>query len=159
MSDTTIQWTCGFGTTPSGTEAHEMADLVGTCPKDFWEEWIAEGDAAGEVETGEDWHWYTRHSLARDINPGDRFYVVARGKLRGWAPVVRVEVIDYRSYAIVRKGGAVACTIAEPIPGFRGLRLRWWRQEDELPFPNWRDENGDLGDLQPTQGERNGGGE
>ena len=27
-----------------------MSDLVGTCPKDFWLEWIAEGDAAGEPE-------------------------------------------------------------------------------------------------------------
>lgn len=35
-----------------------MADLVGTCPKDFWEEWIAEGDAAGDPETGEEWGWY-----------------------------------------------------------------------------------------------------
>jgi hypothetical protein len=24
-------------------------DLVGTCPKDFWLQWIAEGDAAGET--------------------------------------------------------------------------------------------------------------
>lgn len=26
-----------------------MVDLVGTCPKDFWEEWIAEGDPAGTM--------------------------------------------------------------------------------------------------------------
>lgn len=118
-------------------------DLVGTCPKDFWEQWIAEGDAAsvnGVVYpsiTGEEWSWYTRHSLARDINPGERFYVVAHGKLRGWAPVTRVGVIDYRSYEICRRGGAVACTIREVIPGFRGLRIRWWKREDEQPFPDW----------------------
>ena len=39
---------------------------------------------------------------------------------------------------ICRRGGAVACTIDEPIPGFRGLRKRWWRIEDERPFPDWR---------------------
>ena len=114
-------------------------DLVGTCPKDFWEEWIAEGDAASEKGiifpsmTGEDWHWYTNHSLIRSIRVGDRFYVVAHGKLRGWAPVTEVT-----NGAIVRRGDAVACTIAEPIPGFRGLRVRWWNREQEIPFPDWK---------------------
>ena len=123
-----------------------MIDLVATCPKDFWEQWIAEGDAAGDPETGELWHWYTNHNLATHINPGSRFYIVAHGKLRGWAPVFRID--DYSSlpyeckadtrYAIVRRGGAVACTIPEPIPGFRGLRVRWWKSEDEVPFPDWK---------------------
>ena len=115
-----------------------MTDLVGTCPKDFWEDWIAEGDAAGEPETGEDWHWYTRDPTALTIKPGERFYVVAHGKLRGWAPVVRVENDGRGAYAIVRRGGAVAMTISKPIPGFRGLRRRWWNYEDEHPFENWK---------------------
>jgi hypothetical protein len=116
-----------------------VADLVGTCPKDFWEEWIAEGDAAGEPYTGEEWGWYTGDRKARSIQPGDRFYVVAHGRLRGWAPVMRVDVGgDGKSYAIIRHGGGVACTIAEPIPGFRGLRLRWWNRESEVPFPDWK---------------------
>lgn len=110
-----------------------MVDLVGTCPKWFWEEWIAEGDAAGEPETGEEWGWYTRHSFRSLILPGDRFYVVAHGKLRGFAPVTAV-----RGGAICRKGSGVACTIAEPVPGFRGLRKRWWPREAEVPFPEWR---------------------
>lgn len=111
-------------------------DLVGTCPKGFWREWIAEGDAAGDPETGEEWGWYTRHSLAASINPGERFYVVAHGLLRGWAPVTRVR--GGRSYVICRRGGAVACTIAEPVPGFRGLRARWWARPAETPFPDWQ---------------------
>ena len=122
-----------------------MPDLVGTCPKDFWEEWILEGDAASENGivfpsiTNEDWHWYTRDRKAPSIQPGERFYVVAHGKLRGWAPVVRVEQVGQMGeYGIVRRGGAVACTIATPIAGFRGLRMRWWRREDEIPFPNWK---------------------
>ena len=118
-----------------------MSDLVGTCPKDFWEEWIAEGDAAGDPETGEEWNWETRHSLATHAHSGDRFYVVAHGKLRGYAIVTRV--VSYPdehggSHAIMRKGNAVACTISEPIPGFRGLRLRWWKREEEIPFLEWR---------------------
>lgn len=110
-----------------------MVDLVGTCPKGFWLEWIAEGDAAGDPETGEEWGWYTQHSLIRAIKPGDRFYVVAHGKLRGWAPVTRVT-----DGFIGRQGGAVACTIPEAIPGFRGLRIVWWPRELERPFPDWK---------------------
>ena len=116
-----------------------MTDLVGTCPKDFWLEWIAEGDLAGEPESGEVWGWWTQHSLIRSTKPGDRFYVVAHGRLRGWSPVTRVHLSPSgRGGAICRQGGAVACTISEPIPGFRGLRERWWNREDEMPFPDWR---------------------
>lgn len=115
-----------------------MVDLVGTCPKGFWEEWIAEGDPAGAPESGEEWGWFTEHSYRSLIRPGslitiERFYVVAHGKLRGWAPVTGMW-----GGAIVRKGGAVACTIDEPIPGFRGLRKRWWDRAIERPFPEWR---------------------
>jgi hypothetical protein len=108
-------------------------DLVGTCPKDEWLEWLAEGDAAGEWPTGEEYGWYTSHWRRATIRPGERLYVVAWGRLRGWAPVLRVD-----RACIVRSGGAVACTIAEPIKGFRGLMLPWWRRADELPFPDWR---------------------
>lgn len=116
-----------------------MPDLVGTCPKGFWEEWISEGDAAGEPESGGEWGWWTHHSLASTILPGDRFYVVAHGKLRGYAIVTRVraEGTDPSARVICRRGGAVACTIPEAIPGFRGLRIRWWYRDDEIPFPGW----------------------
>lgn len=114
-----------------------MTDLVGTCPKSFWEEWIAEGDPAGSLQSGEEWGWYTGHSHATLIRPGDRFYVVAWGKLRGWAPVTRVERTD-TGWIICRRGNAVACTVGGRIPGFRGLRLRWWQREEEIPFPNWK---------------------
>ncbi len=117
-----------------------MSDLVGTCPKDFWEEWIREGDAAGDALplTGEEWSWYTKHSLARLAKPGDRFYVVAHGKLRGWAPVTRLGNLGLEGWEICRRGGAVACTIPQAIPGFQGLRFRWWKREEEVPFDDWR---------------------
>ena len=113
-------------------------DLVGTCPKDFWLEWIAEGDAAGDPVTGEEWGWYTRDRKAALIKPGDRFYVVAHGKLRGWAPVMRLDRAGGDGYVICREGGGVACTIDAPIQGFRGLRQRWWPHEIERPFPEWK---------------------
>lgn len=116
-----------------------MSDLVGTCPKDFWLEWIAEGDAAGDPETSQEWGWYTKHSLIRLIRPGDRFYVVAHGKLRGYAPVTSILRNTFgQPVAIGRRGGAVAVTIAEEIPGFRGLRRPWWLARNERPFPDWR---------------------
>lgn len=122
-----------------------MSDLVGTCPKDFWEKWIAEGDAASDKPgliyasiAGTEWAWFTRSPLAAKILPGERFYVVAHGKLRGWAPVTRVGNLEQQRWEIVRKGGAVACTIPQIIPGFRGLRVRWWDRKIEIDFPDWR---------------------
>src|SRR5208282_3823533 len=113
-------------------------DLVGTCPKDFWLEWIAEGDAAGDPSTGQEWGWYTRSRTAKLIRPGDRFYVVALMKLRGWAPVTRVQDTGDGDFVICRRGNAVACTIDLPIPGFQGLRPIWWSRKQEKPFPDWR---------------------
>lgn len=145
-------------------------DMVATCPKGFWKEWIAEGDPAGTVWSGTDWSWYTG-GRRPDIAPGDRLYVVAHGRLRGFAPVTAVEGLsfdpahgakdghgvyvdvnqhprEYRdgvlsekavdSWRICRRGDAVAVTIHEQIPGFRGLRRRWWPVDQELPFSDWK---------------------
>lgn len=122
-----------------------MPDLVGTCPQDFWEQWIAEGDAASVTPgivypsiTGEEWSWYTKDTRAESIKPGERFYVVCRGLLRGWAPVVRVGNRGQAGWEIIRRGGAVACTVPGVIPGFRGLRVRWWDRKLEVDFPDWK---------------------
>ena len=117
-------------------------DLVGTCPKTFWEEWLDEGDCAGDTHWGARYCWNTKCTLALKINPGDRFYIVAHGKLRGYATALwKLEnstCADGYAFAIIRGGGAVACTIDEPIKGFRGLRKRWWERKDEKPFPDWK---------------------
>lgn len=117
-----------------------MTDLVGVCPQWFWKEWIAEGDAAdGGPWTGEEWSWFTRSRTAQKAQPGDRFYVVAHGRLRGYAPVVRVDWIsELQTFGIIRHGGGVAVTIKRAVPSFRGIRHRWWDREDEEPFPHWR---------------------
>jgi hypothetical protein len=73
------------------------------------------------------------------IRPGNRFYIVAHGCLRGYAPVTRVRLDPTgRGGCICRQGNAVAVTIDEPIQGFRGLRERWWPREIERPFPDWQ---------------------
>lgn len=115
-----------------------MVDLVGTCPKGFWLEWLDEGDIAGSPYTGETWSWFTRDRKAELIKPGDRFYVVAWDKLRGYAPVVEVRKTGDGGYAICRRGDAVACTISTAIPGFRGLRQPFWDRAAEVPFPTWK---------------------
>jgi hypothetical protein len=114
-----------------------MSDVVVTVPKRLWSEWIAEGDLPGDAETGETYGFYLG-GYPPTISVGDRVYVVAHGKLRGYAPLVEVEVY-HGGFALLRQGGAIACTIAEPIQGFRGWRYRWWKREDERPFPNWRE--------------------
>jgi hypothetical protein len=115
-----------------------MADVVVTVPMGMWEDWIEEGDLPGE-EAEYDSHFWLYGGLP-DIKPGERVYIVAHGKLRGYAPLVRVEShcrLRYGVGCLVRQGGAEAVTIDEPIRGFRGWRERWWKREDERPFPAW----------------------
>jgi hypothetical protein len=130
-----------------------MSDLVVTVPKTFTHPaapgfkglaaWIAEGDAAGEPASGQEWMFTTFGPLPH-IQPGERVYVVCEGKLRGYAPLVRCmyDSARYRNgqapIALIRGGGAVAVTIDEEIRGFRGYRTRWWDRAAEKPFPNWR---------------------
>lgn len=97
-----------------------------------------EGDLPGDPPTGEEWGFYTSAGGVPDIQPGDRVYVVAHGKLRGYAPLTRY-VRQGRTHVFCREAGAVAVTIEEPIRGFRGWRYRWWEREVERPFPGWRE--------------------
>lgn len=113
-----------------------MTDVVVTCPKHLWPLWIAEGDLPGEDATGDEYAFYLGGPVPK-IELGERVYVVAHGKLRGYAPLIRVEP-NYRGWSLIRADGAVACTIPEPVTGFRGFRYRWWQREDEMPFPDWR---------------------
>lgn len=143
-----------------------MTDLVVTCPKDFWEEWIAEGDPAGAPWSGEEWGWFCSSRAAPPIEVGDRLYIVAHGKLRGYAPVTALRGLSFdpkhgafspsgvyldstvldrdppaqrvTDWCICREGGAAAVTIAEPIRGFQGWRKRWWDRQQERLFPEWR---------------------
>ena len=115
-----------------------MSDVVVTVPMWFWFDWIDEGDAVGCPESGEEWG-FSGGGPAPRIAPGERVYVVAHGRLRGYAPLTRFVETD-RGWVLCRKGGAVAITIPEPIPGFRGWCTPWWKREDEVPFPRWRTE-------------------
>lgn len=144
-----------------------MSDVVVTVPKRLWADWLAEGelpgqrswpcyfceatgwgggcnlcDGHGEAWAGQiEWDFFLG-GHPPDISPGERVYVVAHGRLRGYAPLVRVRhgdpSVGERGFSLVRRSGAVACTIDEPIRGFQGYRYRWWDLSAERPFPDWQ---------------------
>ena len=115
-------------------------DVVVTVPKSFGlKDWIEEGDLPGQQWSGEEWHFYLRGALPQ-IKPGERVYVVYNEKLRGYAPLVRIEKYDKGRYALVRHNDAQAVTIPTPIVGFRGFRYRFWERTTERPFPEWMNE-------------------
>lgn len=116
-----------------------MSDLVVTCPKALWAEWLSEGDNAGEAPPAEalEYHFHLPPSARPPINPGERVYVVAHGRLRGYAPLVRVDLSGDRP-SLVRRGEAIAITIEGEIRGFQGYKARWWDRSLERPFPRWQ---------------------
>jgi len=113
-----------------------MSDVVVTVPKAKWEEWIAEGDLPGDEHQGDAYAFWL-YGPEPEIDLGERVYIVAHGKLRGYAPLTDFDTSGGR-LGLIREGGAVACTIDKPIQGFRGWRYRWWERNDERPFPDWR---------------------
>lgn len=131
-----------------------MTDVVVTVPKRLWEEWLAEGDLPGSTWSGFDSHFLI--GSRPKIMPGERVYIVALDKVRGYAPLVMIEdrcALDTNRMCLLRRGEAVATTVncydvagcayggpEHPaiIRGFQGWRYRWWRLYQEIPFPNWR---------------------
>jgi hypothetical protein len=111
-----------------------MTDLVVTVPRKLWTGWLAEGDLAGQKASSQEWAFYV--SSRPPILPGERLYIVAWDRVRGFAPVTRV-AHTLRGYAICRRGGAQAVTIEQHMRGFRGFRARWWPRDTERPFPDW----------------------
>lgn len=126
-----------------------MCDVVVTVPRNFTHPaapgqrglaaWLAEGDPPGTEWSGTEWEFMTYGPLPVLVR-GDRCYVVYAGRLVGYAPLVRILYDQSRFHdglaplAFVRHGGAVACTIAERIRGFRGWRARWWDRAAEVPL-------------------------
>ena len=115
-------------------------DVVVTVPKWHWKDWLAEGCLAGEPYPHlSSPQWVFRiPTLPKRIKRGERVYIVAHGRLRGYAPLVDTKWGTGKEYYLVRGGGAVALTIPESIKGFRGYRYRWWEREIEQPFPSWK---------------------
>lgn len=118
----------------------DTQDVVITIPQAMVAGWFAEGDLAGDPPGG----WYDLYAYTVGRKPGDwlkpgaRVYVAFYGRIRGYAPLVAVDPWDARRWALVRAGDAVACTIPDDVPGFRGIRRRWWDRSQEIAFPDWK---------------------
>jgi hypothetical protein len=96
-------------------------DVVVTVPKQRWLAWLAEGDLPGDpVEESGRWDFYLGGARP-PYRAGARCYVVAWGRLRGYAPMVAPPDPGHR--AIVRGGGAVACTIPGTLNGLGAAPL------------------------------------
>lgn len=115
-----------------------MSDVVVTVPMGLWVDWLAEGDLPGQPAEFESHFWIG--SRLPDMRPGERVYIVAWGRLRGYAPLVRIEPyckLRPSTSCLVRSDGAEALTIPQGIIGFRGWRYRHWERAGEVPFPDW----------------------
>lgn len=125
-------------------------DVVITVPQDFthpsapgrsgYAAWTAEGDAPGTEWSGKEWA-FPVGNRAPDMKIGERVYVVCQGKLRGYAPLLRLDHGPHPHtgrlcWFLVRGGGAVACTLPGRVAGFRGWRYRWWDRADEVTPPS-----------------------
>jgi hypothetical protein len=116
-------------------------DVVVTVPKGLWEDWLDEGDLPGEPWSGMRSHFWLRGALP-EMSPGERVYIVAHNRLRGYAPLVQIErrcSMRPSVSCLMRYGDAVAVTIPETIRGFQGFRYRWWDRLAERPFPQWQE--------------------
>lgn len=117
----------------------EARDVVVTVPKAQWTDWLAEGDLPGTPWRGYESHFWVSN-LPLNVSWGSRVYVVAHGRLRGYAYLETVEDpcrLDPTKKCLLRRGDAEAMTIPVPVRGFQGWRYRWWDRADEVPFPNW----------------------
>jgi hypothetical protein len=128
-------------------------DVVVTVPQDRWAEWLEEGDHAGLQQPGiwtkdhEYGYCFGRGSHEPNISEGERVYVVAHRRLRGYAPLVRIDPAYLYGgvpggFALVRRNDARAVTIPGEIRGFQNWRYRWWSREEETLFPEWREAGG-----------------
>ncbi|KKN15044.1 hypothetical protein LCGC14_0990070 [marine sediment metagenome] len=105
-----------------------MPDVVVTVPIGFkfagapgargLDAWCAEGDAAGEPNSGQLWRFATSGGRP-NIVPGERVYIICEDRIRGYAPLVRLRC-EGRLICLIRGGGAVAVTIPEKVSGGRG---------------------------------------
>lgn len=120
-----------------------MADVVVTVPKGLWQEWLAEGDLPGDLRDPWRSHFWIAKQPLPECVVGDRVYIVAHGRLRGYAPLVGIETtckLRPERACLMREGGAVAVSVSQPIRGFMGWKYRWWPLHDEFPFPEWQTE-------------------
>ena len=138
----------------------EPPDFVATVRAPEWEQWLSgEAGSGSPTATGPDPDgnaaWWSRAKLARKVERGSRLYICCRGRMRLWValrPIGKFYETDQEGrdvrglwIPLCVDGSPPAggpwwqpVTIDAEIPGFRGLRRRWWPRELERPCPDWR---------------------
>lgn len=112
-----------------------MSDVVVTLPQGTLDAWASEGDLPDEQWDGKTFYIWTLGKIIPRINAGERVYIVYQRHLIGYAPLVRIAQVAPQQFGLIRGGGAVAISIPQEIPGFRGYRYRWWERSEEYPIP------------------------
>ena len=138
-------------------------DFVATVRAPEWEDWLrGEAGSGGPGAAGDDPRrvsgeaaWWSRAKLARKVERGSRLYVCCRGRLRLWIALQPIgKFFETAQEGRNERGlwiplcidGAPPdggpwwqpVTIEADMPGFRGLRRRWWPREAEIRCPDWR---------------------
>lgn len=113
-----------------------MADLVVCVPRQRWRDWLREGSLPGDQSTDR-FGFYVKTDERPPVEPGDRIYVIAWDRLRGYAPLLELQEAR-EGFTLIRAGNAVACTLPSPTKSFPGWKLRWWQCGDEVPFADWQ---------------------
>lgn len=112
-----------------------MTDIVVTVARDKWAAFLAEHGVGTNRGRQHVFH------LFGDRPPssiGDRLYVVSHGRLR-CALMIELIVPHHGGWQVVASF-IRAAALPGFVQGFPDWRRRWWRDLDELPFPDWRTE-------------------
>jgi hypothetical protein len=105
-----------------------MPDIVVTVPMARWEDWLDEGDLPGDEWDGvSEYHWFARGPKPQ-IAAGQRVYIVAHGKVRGYAPLVAID-----SVVSGRKRDRFSVVRIVTQPDGHAKYVHWFPQ----PLPEW----------------------
>jgi hypothetical protein len=83
-------------------------DIVVTVPQQLWLAWLAEGDLPGDPPTGHGYHFWIAPFALPNTQPGERVYVFAFGRVRGYTPLVAMEPqcsLNPAKACLLRRGG------------------------------------------------------
>ena len=108
-----------------------MTDIVVTVSRRHWQSWLQGGCEPGRLRS---------FHVFGDKPPccfGDRLYVLAHNRIRCRLIVDDVQPLrgGWMMFARFEQGMTVR---GATIRGFKGWQRRWWRDADEIDFPEWR---------------------
>lgn len=133
-------------------------DVLVTVKEEDWDRWLEDGDLAGDPWSGQE-HGITVMGHPK-IEHGERVYILAGGIVRGYAPLIRAEVLWLRGKwrtTLFRGGGARAMTpmcvyptTCDCMPKWQAphpkrivdhhpFQYRSWKYTEEWALIDWKD--------------------